>query len=74
MNSLANEITAKAIVEHRLEYAEAARVAASAVARSRDTKRAGGWKTLRLAVGTSIEMFGRRLAGSSGPAASDSGC
>jgi hypothetical protein len=67
MNSLANEMTARAIVTHRLQRAETRR--AAALAGSELAQHSRRWATLRMTLGTSIESLGRRVAGSPEPAA-----
>lgn len=74
MNSLANEMTAKAIVKHRLESAEAARNVAAVRVDLSAVRGRTPLTLLREAAGRRIETFGRRLAGSPEPAATDRGC
>lgn len=73
MNSLANEMTARAVIADRLLRAEARR--AVALAGTTSTRRPERWSVLRVTLGRRLESLGRRLAGSSEPApALDRGC
>lgn len=74
MNSLANEMTARAIVTDRLHRAAAAYTVALVKTAAHRSPARTRWAMTRQALGGRVISMGRRLAGSPEPATVDRGC